>query len=528
MTARPRSAFARLPLLFLAVLFLAAPAWAQFDTAQVSGSIQDSSGGVLPGVDVVLVAEGTGLERRAVTNEAGLYTFPNVPVGDYRLNATLSGFKPVGRTGVRVNAGLNIRVDVQLEVGGLSEVVQVQAATTLIDTGVIGRTVRAEQIAETPLSSRRATQVAQLVPGTVGGNLGGLPAPVNTFATGITSINGGRSEEFLTTVDGAPSIRIRANGGFTMGMQNADTVEEVQVLTTNYQAEHGRASAGLLNWSPRAAASGSAATGSGRCRTIRSMPTAGRTTGPASPSRRPTTTSTGFTLGGPIYIPGGFNSDKTKLFFFWGEEWDRIRSVENQLAIVPTAAQRNGDFSGRLIRDPLTGLPCSATDSRGCFPGGIIPKDRISPNGQALLNSYPLPIPGFQQGTNNWIGTPATFDDTRKDSIKIDFVPFNNHRFAVRHTWAPHVWNDPESAVAFSSIWNYPGRTMAATYTATLSNSLINEATFSYRLDEAGEVLRSAELRLLPRRHRPRSVSDPRVDRAELSVPVPGHQARPR
>ena len=246
MTARFSVGFARLPLVCLAFLLFAAPAWAQFDTAQVSGSIQDSSGGVLPGVDVVLVAEGTGLERRAVTNEAGLYTFPNVPVGDYRLNATLSGFKPVGRTGVRVNAGLNIRVDVQLEVGGLTEVVQVQAATTLIDTGVIGRTVRAEQIAETPLSSRRATQVAQLVPGTVGGNLGGLPAPVNTFATGITSINGGRSEEFLTTVDGAPSIRIRANGGYTMGMQNADTVEEVQVLTTNYQAEHGRASAGLL------------------------------------------------------------------------------------------------------------------------------------------------------------------------------------------------------------------------------------------------------------------------------------------
>jgi hypothetical protein len=480
MTARPRSAFTRLPLAFLALLLLAAPAWAQFDTAQVSGSIQDSSGGVLPGVDVVLVAEGTGLERRAVTNEAGLYTFPNVPVGDYRLNATLSGFKPVARTGVRVNAGLNIRVDVQLEVGGLSEVVQVQAATTQIDTGVIGRTVRAEQIAETPLSSRRATQVAQLVPGTVGGNLGGLPAPVNTFATGITSINGGRSEEFLTTVDGAPSIRIRANGGFTMGMQNADTVEEVQVLTTNYQAEHGRASAGLLKLVTKSG--GQRFRGNGFW-TLQddSLNANSWTNNRAGIVKSPSNYNQyGFTLGGPIYIPGGFNSDKSKLFFFWGEEWDRIRSVENQLAIVPTAAQRNGDFSGRLIRDPLTGLPCNATDQRGCFQGGIIPKDRISPNGQALLNSYPLPIPGFQQGTNNWIGTPATFDDTRKDSIKIDFVPTNNQRIAVRHTWAPHVWNDPESAVAFSSIWNYPGRTMAATHTATISNSLINEFTFSY------------------------------------------------
>lgn len=493
MIARPASgSFARLALLCLAVVLFAAPASAQFDTAQVSGAIQDSSGAVLPGVDVVLVAEGTKLERRAVTNETGLYTFPNVPVGDYRLNATLDGFKPISRTGVRVNAGVNIRVDMQLEIGGLTEVVQVQAATTLVDTGVVGRTVGAQQIADTPLSSRRATQVAQLVPGTVGGNLGGLPGGAFTFATGITSINGGRSEEFMTTVDGAPSIRVRANGGFTMGMQNADTVEEVQVLTTNYQAEHGRASAGLLRLVTK---SGSQQFRGNAFWTVQddSLNANTWTNNRAGIVKSPSNFNQyGFTLGGPIYIPGGFNSDKSKLFFFWGEEWDRIRSVENQLAVVPSAAMRNGDFSEllnpanpyyravRLIRDPATGLPCTAADQRGCFAGNVIPRDRISPNGLALLNSYPLPIPGFQEGTNNWIGTPATFDDTRKDSIKIDFVPVSNHRIAIRQTWAPHVWNDPESATAFSSIWDYPGQTGAATYTGTLSSSLINEASFSW------------------------------------------------
>ena len=94
-TRRASGWFASLPFLLLASLLVSAPAWAQFDTAQVSGAIQDSTGGALPGVDVVLVAAGHGQERRAVTNESGLYTFPNVPVGDYRLNATLSGFKPV-------------------------------------------------------------------------------------------------------------------------------------------------------------------------------------------------------------------------------------------------------------------------------------------------------------------------------------------------------------------------------------------------------------------------------------------------
>src|SRR5439155_24080699 len=129
----------------------------------------------------------------------------------------------------------------------ISETVQVKAEAAIVDTSVIGRTVRSEQIEQTPLSGRRATQVAQLVPGVVGGTMSGsVPVGVGTFATGVTSINGGRADEFMTTVDGAPSIRVRAAGGFMMGAQNFDTVEEVQVLTTNYQAEFGRASAGQL------------------------------------------------------------------------------------------------------------------------------------------------------------------------------------------------------------------------------------------------------------------------------------------
>src|SRR5688500_5372420 len=345
----------------LAILVVAAPASAQFDSAQLSGAVRDTTGAVLPGVDVTLVAEGTGLERRAVTNEAGLYTFPNVPVGDYRMNVTLSGFKPVARTGVRVSAGVNIRVDVQLEIGALTETVQVEAATTLVDTASIGRTVRAEQISDVPLSGRRATQVAQTVPGTVGTNMGNFGSGATAFATGITSINGGRSEEFMTTVDGAPSIRVRANGGFTMGMQNADTVEEVQVLTSNYQAEYGRSSAGQLRLVTKSGTQQfrGNAFWSGQNDALNANTWTNNRAGlPKSPHSY---NQYGFTLGGPIYIPVGFNSSRQKLFFFWGEEWNRFRSVENQQGIVPSAAMRNGDFSELLGPNPSTGKIGRAT-----------------------------------------------------------------------------------------------------------------------------------------------------------------------
>ena len=166
--------------------------------------------------------------------------------------------------------------------------------------------------------------------------------------------------------------------------------------------------------------------------------------------------------------------------------------MENQQAIVPSAAMRNGDFSEllnpsnpyfgavRLHSRPAHRAAVHRRRSARLLPGQHHPARSPQPQRPGAAELVSAAHPGFQQGTNNWIGTPATFDDTRKDSIKIDYVPVSNHRIAVRHTWAPHVWNDPESATAFSSIWDYPGRTVAATYTGTLSSTLINEATFSW------------------------------------------------
>src|SRR4030095_11299520 len=137
------------------IVLCASSAHAQFDSPQISGVVQDTTGAVLPGVDVTLVNVGTRIERQAVTNEAGLYTFANVPVGEYRITAMLSGFKPITKSNVQVNAGLNIRVDVSLEVGALTETVQVEAATTLVDTSVIGRTLSSAPLGATPVRASR-------------------------------------------------------------------------------------------------------------------------------------------------------------------------------------------------------------------------------------------------------------------------------------------------------------------------------------------------------------------------------------
>jgi hypothetical protein len=336
-----------------------------------------------------------------------------VPVGEYQITAMLSGFKPITKSGVQVNAGLNIRVDVALEVGALSETIQVEAATTLVDTSVIGRTLRAEQIAETPLSGRRASQVAQLRRVSSGEAwAASVPQGVGTFATGVTSINGGRADEFMTTIDGAPSIRVRAAGGFMMGAQNFDTVAEVQVLTTNYQAEYGRSSAGQLRLVTKSGTQNFRGNvfWSHQDDALDSKP--GRARRPVSRSRRTITTRTGSrSVDRSTSRRIQLESPVTVLLLGPGVQRDTHRRRADRHRADTRDA--NGDFSALLPGrgdSPilLTGQPFEGeTSSR---------PNRISPQGKGPESTrLQLPIPGFQQGANNWNGEPrGPYNNQRK------------------------------------------------------------------------------------------------------------------
>src|SRR5215813_2764605 len=371
------------------ILLCALSAQAQFDSAQISGLVRDSAGAVIPGVNVTVTNTGNGQQRQVLTNEQGFYLLPNVPVGTYTVTAELPGFKKFVKTGVQLNAAINIRVDIDLAVGNISEVVEVQATTNEVvaETSVIGRSVGSQEIAQLPLAGRNVALAAQLKAGVTGGRIGAnLNSGTNAISAGGYNINGGRSDEYVTTVDGALSIRVRAAGGFSMGAQNIDTVEEVQVLTTNYQAEYGRASGGNL----RDVTKSGTQEFHGKLFEVFQNSALNANSWTRNSSRNPLLSETqepikynsfGFAVGGPIYIPGKFNADKKKLFFYLGEEWDRTRAAELQQGIVPSLAMRRGDFSelldpanpffnrARVITDPVTRLP---------FPNNIIPADRIS------------------------------------------------------------------------------------------------------------------------------------------------------
>ncbi len=308
---------------------------------------------------------------RTVTNATGFFTFSDLPVGSYTVTVQLSGFRRFVQTNIKLSAAAQLSVDAQLEVGNLNETVEVKASTSAVQTGTaqVARTVDSRQIQELTLNGRNPIFLALLKPGVRGGLMGSF-AP-DSVTNGSFSINGARDDEYVVMVDGAVATRTRSSGSM-LGSQDVETVEEVQILTANYRAEYGRSSAGQIRFVTK---SGTREFHGDALENYRNASLDANSwirnrSGDPRLSKGPDPFSfhqVGFHPGGPLVIPGLFNADRTKMFFFWGEEWNRRRDTQTSTAVVPTAAMRGGDFGellnpanlffgrARVIVDPLTG-----------------------------------------------------------------------------------------------------------------------------------------------------------------------------
>src|SRR5262245_3190544 len=484
-------------LLVLVAVLSPVPSSAQFDSGQISGFVRDSQEGALPGATVTVTNARTGTKRSVVTNSTGFYVVADVPVGIYDIMVELQGFKKFSQPGVRLNAASQIAVDAMLELGSLQETVTVTAAQSFVQTTTaqVARTIETRQIQELTLNGRNPIYLASLKPGVRGGTIGTFDP--DSVSNGSFSINGARADEYLVTIDGAVATRTRSSGSM-LGAQDVETVEEVQVLTANFRAEYGRASAGQIRFVTKSGTQqfrGDALENYRNAKLDANSWTRNRSGDPRLTQGPDPFTfhQFGCHLGGPLLVPGGFNADRSKLFFFWGEEWLKRRDTPTSTATVPSAAMRRGDFSellspsnpyfgrARAITDPLTGRP---------FPNNIIPTDRFSPNGLALLNTYPLPTPGFQQGTSNWIGTQPRHSDLRKDTIKVDFVPASKHRLSGRIGYTPWTFNDPFVSTTGNVqwAWSRPNKVGSLSLTSTLTSTLLNEFTFAFNSDGTGTI----------------------------------------
>ncbi len=478
---------ARAVAVLVTAFFLMGGAFAQSDLAQISGFVRDPSAAVVPNATVTVTNEATNAERKTQTNESGYYVVPNLPPGYYTISVEAAGFKKFVRTRNKLDANLPLTVDVTLDVGAVTETVEVVASVAAVqsETATVGRLVESTQIQNMMLNGRNPIWLALLKAGVRSGS--SLASFSFAMTTAGLSINGGRTQDFLMTFDGAVGVRTRANGT-SIGVADVDTVQEIQILTANYNAEYGRSASGQVR----------IVTKSGtrdfhgsfyeyfRNYTLDANSWSRNRAGQQRPKNK--FNQFGYNINGPVFIPGKWNTDRNKLFFLWTQEWVRFRQEATSIITVPSLKMRQGDFSElldprnsffgrvRTVNDPDTGAP---------FPGNIIPAGRISPNGLGFLRAYPEPTPGFLQGTNNFIQTRPQPTNQRKDTVAIDFNPSINHAFRFRHQNYSFTQLDAFRGGTDRAVtdWNRPNKTASLNYIWTISPTFINEALVTASVD---------------------------------------------
>ncbi len=418
---------------------------AQTTSASVSGSVRDAQGGMLPGATVTLTSRTQSNTLTAVTDAEGRFVFPIVRPDTYSLQVSLQGFKTLEQTNVVVNANDKFSTgQLTLEVGQLSEQITVSSRVSEVqsESGERGFTLDSEALRNIAAPERSFFTFTTLVPGVLQQGTGGQPP---TAGDGFT-VNGQRQNSNNVTIDGVANIDTGNNGG-NMAETNIDAVAEFKILTNAYQAEYGRAIGGQVQVVTKSGTQ--AFHGSGYWYGRRSGWNANtwlnKRVTPEVPLPKASRDDRGYTIGGPVFVPGLFNEDKRKLFFFLSQEWQgRNDPVSERASRVPTLLERQGDFSQSVdlsgnpfpyIRDYSKGLPCGPGNTAGCFQdGGVlgrIPADRLYQPGLNGLNIFPTPNADAGSGIN-YISQAPTKNPKREDLLRFDYQATDAWRITGR------------------------------------------------------------------------------------------------
>jgi hypothetical protein len=419
------------------VCLLAADAAAQDFRGAVNGRVSDQSGGVLPGVTIVLTNKDTNVASNTVTNETGVYAVSYLAPGPYVITAELQGFKKVSRD-VEIRLGDRLDIDFRLEVGRMEEVVTVAAETPLLDTrsGSAGQVIDEKRIALMPLSDGNPFVLARLAPGVAYHGDLKFSRPFDNGGTSDFTADGGPGRNEFT-LDGSPNM---ANGRRVAFVPPANAVQEFKVETATFDAQQGHTAGATVNVTLKSGTNRLKGDGYWHYRDEALsgndffLERAGRPKAPMEYNRY------GFSAGGPAWL-GNLYDGRDRTFFFTAFEWLYDQFPEPDQFTVPTQAQRNGDFSsllsqGIIIYDPLTAVRrADGRIERQPFPGNVIPTNRLDPIALEYLKYYPLPNqPGDAQGRNNFITDNPRGDDFYSMNYRVDHNLTDKQRFFVRYS----------------------------------------------------------------------------------------------
>jgi hypothetical protein len=438
---------------------------AQTDRGTITGTISDPGGAVIAGASVEARNTATGAVYNVASSATGNYTVAQLPAGAYELSVTVPGFKKYVRAGLQVEVAGTARIDAVLEVGAATESVTVEAAAPLLKTegGEVSHNISTSTLDDLPI----LTLVGAAAGIGSANSLGNIRNPLSS----VLLLPGARIQtDTIMRINGMPSnsqsINIEGqdatNGFFKQQNQinqaGVEAIQEVAIQTSNFAAEYGQAGGGYFNYTMKSGTN--QIHGSGYDYFVNEALNAGlpftdrAATNPAKAGqhiRNPLRQNDyGFTLGGPINIPKIYNGHDKTFFFFSFEQFRQSAVTNNTYGIVPTAAQRTGDFSAALsatcngpdptgqlvclneIFDPTSNRTVNGAVVRDPFPGNKIPSTRIDPTAAIIQNMIPSAnTPGLFNYT-----APAysNFRHTTIPSIKIDHSLSSKTKLAVYYS----------------------------------------------------------------------------------------------
>lgn len=409
-------------------------------TGDVTGTVVDASGGVIPGATVKLTSQTTRDVRTASSNAEGFFSFTAVPRDSYTLKVEHAGFKALERTGIVVSANERVVVGaVRLEVGSATETLTVasEAAHVETESSEEAADITTDQVGNLTARGRDIVSMLRTIPGVT--YLADEDSPGGTYGTSTMSIRGASASMNILSVDGIVSNDMGTPSVFSSSTQQ-EAIGEVKVILNSYQAEYAGNGGTVMEVVSKSGTNEFHGNGYWYVRNndFNANDFFNNRNSVKRPEYRYNTF--GFTLGGPVWIPKKWNRDKRKLFGFYNLEQlvSRIPGSLSQYT-MPSALERQGNFSqtydtnGRVIpvNDPLNKVNGVSQP----FPGNIIPANRLDSNGLALLKILPLPNfvnPAITDYNYNYQIQEVENFPKRFQLFKVDFVPRDNDRIWVR------------------------------------------------------------------------------------------------
>ncbi len=431
-------------ILFGTLLVLPSFLYSQDPRGTLLGRIHDATGAVIPSAAIKATNLQTGVVAVAQSNESGRYNMPYLIPGAYTVIVELTGFKRFVREGVQVRVGEPTELEIELSVGEVTESVEITATTPLLDTATssLGQVIDSRRILELPTLAGNAFELALLTPGVMNGtNLRDRKPAFNNGNSQIsTDGNGTYNNEFQidgvsnTFADGSERARVAFSPPQT-------AIQEFKMQTATYDASAGHTIGSVVNVSTRGGTNQLHGEGHWfvRNRAFDAPNFFNNKNGTRPPVYQDN--RYGASAGGPVVLPKLYNG-RNKTFWFYAWEANKWIVPGQFTGTVPTAAQRQGDFSQLLglggvyqVYDPLTTRPAAnGRFSRQPFPGNIIPQNRLDRVGTSIINLYPQSnLAGTREGRNNYFnGALRSLEDYYVHVARVDHAFSENHRMFVR------------------------------------------------------------------------------------------------